>query len=121
MFERLIEVGRVLWALPRIEAARNSEGPAPLLARLRIEGARQRRRAPAERRRLRSTIERIDAYFPDGSNCYRRALLEIALDAGAAQETLFMGLDATDRPRSGHAWLGSMPNGDRTYDAVIAL
>ena len=121
MFEGLVELGRVLWAFPRIEASRKSEGPVPLIARLRAEGARQSKRSEAQRRLLRRVIERIDAHSPDGGNCFRRALLEIALDPDAAREPLLMGLCASGAPGSGHAWLGSMPDSGRTYDAVIAV
>jgi hypothetical protein len=59
--------------------------------------------------------------MPKGPNCYRRALLEIALDPSAASEALFMGLDASGAPNSGHAWLGEQPQANRRYDAVICL
>jgi hypothetical protein len=60
--------------------------------------------------------------MPDGGNCYRRVLLEIALDPHAAAAPFYMGLDAGGAPMSGHAWLGSSAGGDRgSYDAIISL
>jgi hypothetical protein len=35
----------------------------------------------------------VDVAAPGGPSCFRRVLLETALDAGAARETLIFGLD----------------------------
>jgi hypothetical protein len=70
---------------------------------------------------LRAAIGSVDALLPGGPNCYRRALLEMALDAAAALEPLHMGLDASGAPMSGHAWLRAEDRGNRSYDAVISL
>jgi hypothetical protein len=121
MLGYLVEFARVLRKLPGVELARRTEGPAPLVSRLRAEGRRQALRSEPDRRRLRETIRAIDAWMPDGGNCYRRALLEIALDRDAAAQPLFMGLVAEGGARSGHAWLGSDGEQPRTYDAVVAL
>ncbi|MEO6574908.1 MAG: class I SAM-dependent methyltransferase, partial [Polyangiaceae bacterium] len=91
----------VIAALPRVERARRSMGPAPVVALLRAGAARTERRDPARRARLRTAIRICDRLLPFGGGCYRRSLLEMALDAGAADETLFLGLRGTD----GHAWL----------------
>jgi hypothetical protein len=48
----------------------------------------------------------VDRWLPGEPSCYRRVLLEMTLDAGAAEETLHMGLRVPGGPRSGHAWLG---------------
>lgn len=45
----------------------------------------------------------VDAFASGGANCYRRVLLEAALDAGAAREDVVLGLNVG---RTGHAWLG---------------
>jgi Transglutaminase-like superfamily len=121
VFSRLFEVARVLVALPRIELARATEGPAPLVKRLRAEGARQPRRDPGARIWLRRAIVSVDARLPGGGNCYRRALLEIALDSHAAEQPFFMGLSSAGGPNSGHAWLGSDSGPARRYDAIISL
>ena len=103
----LIEAGRVLSVVPGVEFGRITEGPAPLVNRLRSEGRGRRQRTPVERSRLQRVIRYVDACLPDRGNCYRRALLEIALDPDTAEEPLYMGLAAAGGPRSGHAWLGS--------------
>jgi hypothetical protein len=118
----LREIARVVLALPHIELARRREGPAPLVNDLRCQGSRCRPRTEAERRRLQAVIARVDARMPDGGNCYRRALLEIALDSDAAREPLFMGLSAGCEPMSGHAWIGSeIPSAARRYDAIFSV
>ena len=84
---------------------------------------RARRREPIARQRLRRAIRLVDRLIvpwqPEG-NCYRRALIELALDSGAAAEPLRIGLMATAAPRSGHAWLGA-EDGPRTYDTTWSL
>jgi len=116
-----VEVARVLRALPGVELARRSEGPGPLVRRLREEGRGCVRRSSTERSRLRAVIRALDVRLPGGGNCYRRALLEIALDPDTAEEPLYMGLVAAGGPRSGHAWLGSDGDEARSYDAVVAI
>jgi hypothetical protein len=44
--------------------------------------------------------------MPGGENCYRRALVEIALDRGAAQEPVHFAFRSRGGHGSGHAWLG---------------
>ena len=117
----LAELTRVLLMLPQVELARRAEGPAPLVNRFRVLGRRRRTRSVAERKRLQRVIARVDACLPDRGNCYRRALLEIALDAGAAAEPFHMGLKASCAPLSGHAWVGTQATGESAYDAIIAL
>jgi hypothetical protein len=118
----LAEVARVLAVLPGVELGRLTSGPAPLVTRLRAVGrGRKHRRTAIERQCLKRAISWVDARFPDGGNCYRRALLEIALDCDAANERLFLGLRSDCRPMSGHAWLGSTGSGGTDYEAVISL
>lgn len=118
----LVDLARVLFALPGVELARKVQGPGPLVGRLRLKGARRAARTEVQRRRLHATIAAIDARLPGGGNCYRRALLEIALDRDAAAEPLFMGLTSEGGPKSGHAWLGAdASDSDRRYDAIISL
>jgi hypothetical protein len=61
--------------------------------------------------------------LPDGGNCVRRALLEMALDGGAARDTFHAGLQSQGGPGSGHAWLAWQPTRDKNdrYDAVISI
>jgi hypothetical protein len=111
---------RVLARLPEVEIGRRTQGPKPLLEKLRRRSRRTRRRDPAARARLRCAIGWVDAHLPGLPNCYRRALLEIALDRGAAAEPLRLGLRASGGPRSGHAWLGNEESLD-DYDAQVTL
>jgi len=121
MLRRLRDLARVVAILPSIELARRQLGPAAIVGQLRSRAARQKALSETDRRGLRAAIESIDARIPGGPNCYRRALLEMALDPAAAREPLHMGLDASGAPRSGHAWLGALAQGNRSYDAVISL
>jgi SAM-dependent methyltransferase len=109
------ELARVIAALPRIERARRSLGPGPLVALVRRHAVGAERRDPASRARLRQVIAICDRLVPFGGGCYRRSLLEIALDAGAAEEPLLLGL----RGEEGHAWLQSSAPAERfdvTFD-----
>jgi hypothetical protein len=118
----ILELARVLAALPRIEARLRVEGPRPLVARLRRR--RSPRRLPAARARLRKAIRWVDARLPGGASCWRRALLEVALDRGAASEAVLLGVLASSEPRSGHCWLESDTEDPRRlerYDAVFRL
>jgi hypothetical protein len=64
-------------------------------------------------------IRLVDRGFPGGGNCYRRALLEVALDPASALEPLHMAVREHGGPGSGHAWLGEVPDTNETYDAVF--
>jgi hypothetical protein len=90
------------------------------VARARYGGTQRPARSPAARIRLKRVIGAVDRRLPGGRNCVRRALLEMALDGGAARERFFAGLQTGGGPGSGHAWLESDPAPDR-YDAVIAI
>jgi hypothetical protein len=80
-----------------------------------------RQRSPRERATLQSLIRLIDRAFPSGPNCYRRALVEMAVDAGAAVEPLHLGLAAEGGPNSGHAWLASSLDRGGRYDAELVV
>lgn len=107
--------------LPAIEWRRRTEGPGSLVPWLRVRGRSAERRSPEERVRLRRWITLVDRLIPGPPNCYRRALLEIALDAGAAEEPLHMGLKVPGGPRSGHAWLGSDGTSVGNYDVQFDI
>lgn len=115
-----LELLRVARALPAVEHGLAAHPPPAAVARLRARGRRCARRTPAARATLRRAIALADRAAPGGASCYRRALLELALDAGAAAETLWLGLDASGLPRSGHAWLGDAPP-DRPYAITLSL
>jgi hypothetical protein len=118
---RLREAACVVVALPGVEWGRRVDGPGPLVARLRERGRTMRERSPLERERLRKVISAIDGRVPGGPNCYRRALLEMSLDGGAARESLHFGLRVPGGPRSGHAWLGPSSTPVGSYDVQLDM
>jgi len=117
---RLMDCARCLRTIVRIERARRSAGPLPAARLARSFGKTADPRWGLDRERLRRYVRRVDSLFPGGPNCYRRALLEMAFDRGAAAETLHLGLRASGGPRSGHAWLSSeTPTG--SYDVTLSI
>jgi hypothetical protein len=116
----LLDVLRVIGQLPRVEWVRRRWGPAAAVRYARDVGATRFRRNDDGRARLTRFIRLIDRVFPTGPNCYRRVLLEMALDGGAAREPMMMGFRASGGPQSGHAWLASQPPGE-SYDAVVSV
>lgn len=117
LWQSVWEMGRVLRVLGRVERARRKRGPGPLVEALRQEGSRAVQRDEQGRRCLRRAIRWVDTWF--GRNCYRRVLLEIALDRGAAQEPVRFGLKADGSSLAGHAWLGDDETGK--FDMTIRL
>src|SRR5512137_850522 len=117
----LPELGRVLAVAVPVELDRARLGTRPAVLRARSRGSRAPARDPAGRARLRRAVDAVDARWPGGPNCLRRALLECSLDAGASREPLFLHLDAAGGRGSGHARLASVPEDGRTYDATLAL
>lgn len=113
------ELARVLWVLPRVEIGRRRRGPAVLLPELRQRGCRARARDDLGRRRLRRAIHWVDVCC--GANCYRRVLLETALDRGAAADPVALGFRARGPGLSGHAWIdGTEPTGP-DYDFTVRI
>jgi hypothetical protein len=119
-FRSLVGVLEVVSVAVRVERDRARKSPSSLLSDLRRRGAHRARRDAAARSRLRRAITLVDSVFPSGPNCYRRALVEIAIDAGAAAEPLYLGLSETGIPQSGHAWLGDTAD-SRRYDAEFVV
>ena len=118
----LFDLAQVCWSLPSVEWSRRYAGPRPAAAAARAKGLENPGRSIEARARLQRSIRWVDALVPGGRDCYRRALLEMTLDAGAAREPLMLGLRADGRPRSGHAWLASAPDGARgDYDCVLSV
>lgn len=112
---------RVLLLLPAIERGRKREGPLTLLPRLRASGNSAGRRGSDRRLSLQRAIGIVDRVTPGGPNCYRRALLEIALSADAAQEPLHLGFRPGGGAGSGHAWLGDRRDRGCSYPAELSL
>jgi hypothetical protein len=116
-----VEFVRVAAVFLEVERARQVESFAPLVRRLRQRGCLQLQRNAWARSQLRRAIRIVDQLIPSGPNCYRRVLLEIALDSGAAAEPVYFGLRAAGGPRSGHAWLGGDRGPAKAYDAVFTV
>ncbi|MEP6652742.1 MAG: lasso peptide biosynthesis protein [Myxococcales bacterium] len=116
----LWEVVRVLRVLPSVEFSRRSLSLHNSVRRVRSRAEGAAFRSQEARAVLRRAIVAVDARMPGGGNCVRRSLLEIRLDAGAAQERLFAGFRAGGIPKSGHAWLESHSN-QETFDVVISI
>ena len=117
----LIDALRVAALLPRVELGRSRVGPGQLVEVFRARGRRAARRSIEQRTALQRVIGFVDRVLPGQPNCYRRALLEIGLDAGAAEEPLHMGLRVPGGPRSGHAWLGDRAATGTTYDVQFDI
>jgi hypothetical protein len=111
-----VEVARVLRAVRSVDEGRKNEPPRRLLAATRARGAIARARGPIGRARLRRAIGWVDALLPGGASCYRRILLEIALDAGAARETVVFGLDVGS---TGHVAFEGRE--ERRFDVSFAI
>jgi hypothetical protein len=111
-----LEVARVTRVVRAIDRARKAESPRELVRAMRARGESKKARGPIGRARLRRAIGWVDALTPGGANCYRRVLLEIALDAGAARETVVFGLDVGS---TGHVAFADSE--DRTFDVSFAI
>jgi hypothetical protein len=119
--EVLGDLVRVLAVVPYVEWGRKRRGPGPLTATLRKRGAAALARSQERRIVLRKLIGAVDARMPGGPNCYRRALIEMSLDAGAAREPLSLGLRPHGGPKSGHAWLGAPDPDAEVYQARFEI
>lgn len=107
----ILEVARVLRVLPQVERLRASVGPTRAAQLLRSSSTRR----PSDSARLARAVAFVDARSSGGPNCYRRALLRIALDANA--ESLKLGFKLDGEAVTGHAWLGDEDQGQ--WDVVI--
>lgn len=116
------EIAQALRVLPAVERARRRAAPAEAIAWARTRGARAPRRGPLGRARLEHAIAWVDAAVPTGPSCYRRTLLETALDRGAAEEKIALGLDVG---ATGHAWIvpsaGRVAERPRDLDVVFEV
>lgn len=111
-----IEAARVVPLLRVVDRARRSESPERALAAMRARGAAQTERGPVGRARLRRAIGWVDAMLPGAASCYRRILLEVALDGGAAHETVVFGLDVGS---TGHVAFEGRE--ERSFDVAFAI
>ena len=112
-----VEVIRALALVREAERLRVEAPPEHAVRVMRERGRGARRRGPIGRARLRRAIGWVDAAYPiDGANCFRRVLVEIGLDAGAAEETLVFGLDVG---RTGH--VAFKDSEDRSFDVAFEV
>jgi hypothetical protein len=116
----LVEVARVVLAVPRVEAQRRRSSLHHAVSAVRKQSSRRPARSLDARARLRRAIAVVDARLPGGPNCVRRSLLEMALDGGAAREKFLAGFVSGGGRKSGHAWLEFEPVHDQ-YDAVLSI
>ena len=110
------EVARVARRVRAVDARRLHDTPERVLTELRASGATMKRRGPIGRARLRRAIGWVDAMVPGGPNCLRRVLLEVALDEGAANETVEFGLDVGS---TGH--VAFVDREERTFDVAFRI
>jgi hypothetical protein len=110
------ELARVIRLVREVDARRASETPETVLAGMRARGRTAVQRGPIGRARLQRAIGWVDAFVPGGASCYRRVLLETALDAGAARETVVFGLDVGS---TGHVAFEGRE--ERTFDVAFAI
>lgn len=111
-----IELARVVPLVPAVDRARRNETPERALAAIRAMGGARITRGPIGRARLRRAVGWVDALMPGGASCYRRILLEVALDGGAARETVVFGLDVG---ATGHVAFDGRE--ERTFDVSFAI
>jgi hypothetical protein len=116
----LVELARVVFAVPRVELERRRLSLHHAVTAVRRRSSYRVARSTEARRRLRRAIALVDARLPDGPNCVRRSLLEMALDGGAAREKLMAGFVSGGGRKSGHAWLETESVAFK-YDAVISI
>jgi hypothetical protein len=121
MVSGIADVFRIVALLPVVELWRRRVGPNRCVAHFRGRGRQCSARSSSARSRLRRLIGAIDGRLPDGGNCYRRALIEMALDPAFAAEPLHFGLIKQGGPKSGHAWLADAPPVSRSYDAEFTI
>ncbi len=117
----LMELLRVLLVLRGAETARRFPGIQQLLLAIRSGARRLPERTPWARRNLRRAIAWVDSLLPGGPNCYRRVLLEMMLDRGAASEPVCMGFLSDGDKLTGHVWLLGHAESSDGYQVNVRL
>lgn len=110
------ELRRVAQRVREVDQGRKTQSPREILAAMRARGIDMAQRGPVGRARLRRAVGWIDAVLPGTASCYRRILLEVALDAGAARETVVFGLDVGS---TGHVAFEDQE--ERAFDVSFAI
>lgn len=116
----VLELLRAIIALPAVESTRRTMGFERAVSTMRARGTHRLQRGWSQRLFLQRAIAWLDSHIPGGTNCYRRVLLELSLDAGAASEPVLIGLNPRGGPRSGHVWLASSTPLEH-YEVKLAL
>lgn len=111
-----LELMRVARLVREVDRLRRTRTPRDAVDAMRCRGRSQPQRKAIGRARLRRAIGWVDVASPGGANCFRRVLLETALDAGAARETLVFGLDVGS---TGHVAFEGRE--ERTFDVSFAI
>lgn len=111
-----VELARVVRLVGAVDAERRRTSPQTVVAAMRARGRSAPARGAVGRARLRRAIGWADAVARGGASCYRRVLLEIALDAGAARETIVFGLDVGS---TGHVAFEGRE--ERAFDVSFAI
>lgn len=112
----LRELAEVARAIVEAERLRTNAPAEKAVRAMRARGARTYERGPIGRARLRRAIGWVDVAFRGGPNCFRRTLVEAALDAGAAKETIVFGLDVG---RTGHVAFANAE--ERRFDVAFEI
>ncbi|MBX3215462.1 MAG: hypothetical protein KF850_25720 [Labilithrix sp.] len=110
------ELARALGVAREAERLRRGKSPEEAVRATRERGRDAQARGPVGRARLRRAIGWVDAASLGGPNCFRRTLMEMALDAGAARETLVFGLDLG---RTGH--VAFKDSEERAFDVAFEV
>jgi hypothetical protein len=106
--------------LREVDRARWTEGPAPLVERMRARGREQAPRSRLHRRVLSRVVDRLDGLMGAEPNCYRRALVRLGLDSEWASEPVVLGLDLPGSGPTGHAWV-ERTEARREYDVEFRV
>lgn len=110
----------VLIVLPSVERSRMKDGPATAIARAREAGLSRGFGSSRQRRQTKRVVAWLDRRLFAQPNCYRRVLLEIALNRQAAGERVMLGFRGAGGTGSGHAWLESdVP--PEPYEAILSI
>ena len=112
----LVELARTLRVARACEKARTRMTPEEAVRNAQQLGKLARSRGPLGRARLRRAISWVDAAM--GENCYRRVLLEVALDGGAACEKVVFSLDVG---KKGHVALDGRDETTAAFDIAFAI
>lgn len=114
----MLDVFAVALLLPQVDRWR-SLGPEVAIEKAREFGRSRGVRSASSRASLQRAINFVDRLR--GPNCYRRVLLELALDRSAVHSPVFFGVQNRVAGEPGHAWLGQDTDQERRFEAVFQI